>query len=436
LLRKDLTVLRRSPLLLGALLAYPIVIAVLVGLVAGYASAKPRVAFVDEDGLPPVVSVAGHAFRIRSVFDQVASEVTLVRLDAGEAARQLASGKVVATITVPPGFLAKLTTTVSSPHLILRTNGDGLAPRVTQQVQSLVYQLNRRLQAGFIAANLRYVELILHGGDASFLGRRYEVLGLDRMDSELNALPQTERVAAIRRFTRVARLALAQTGRALDATASPIRLDQPKAKGRTWVLSATAQSYGIAVTVTFLALLLAAGAAAAEKDEGTIGRLRRGLVSFGRLVWAKVALAAVVGLALGGAIALVFGIVIEVGGVTGGEPWARLPLLLASIALAAGAVGAVGTLLGTLARESRTASLLAVLVVLPVVFLGLVPRGAVSAAWWVSEALPFAHSVRLFSAALYDASPWHGVGIEAAWLLGIGLVFGALARLGMRRLAV
>jgi ABC-2 type transport system permease protein len=122
--------------------------------------------------------------------------------------------------------------------------------------------------------------------------------------------------------------------------------------------------------------------------------------------------------------------------VTGGEPWARLPLLFPCIALAAGAVGAVGTLLGTLARESRTASLLAVLVVLPVVFLGLVPRGAVSAAWWVSQALPFAHAVRLFSAALYDASPWHAVGIETAWLLGIGLVFGALARLGMRRLAV
>ncbi len=52
LLRKDLTVLRRSPLLLGALIAYPIVIALLVGLVAGYASSKPRVAFVDEDGMP------------------------------------------------------------------------------------------------------------------------------------------------------------------------------------------------------------------------------------------------------------------------------------------------------------------------------------------------------------------------------------------------
>jgi hypothetical protein len=73
--------------------------------------------------------------------------------------------------------------------------------------------------------------------------------------------------------------------------------------------------------------------------------------------------------------------------------------------------------------------------VLPVVFLGLVPRGAVSAAWWISDFLPFSHAVRFFSAALFDPSPWHRVAIETAWLLGLGAVFGAMARLGMRRLA-
>ena len=72
LLRKDLRILRRSPLLLGALLAYPVVIAVLVGLVAGYASAKPRVAFVDEDHAAATIGrrdfrEAGHAAQAASV---------------------------------------------------------------------------------------------------------------------------------------------------------------------------------------------------------------------------------------------------------------------------------------------------------------------------------------------------------------------------------
>lgn len=435
LLRKDLTVLRRSPLLLGALVAYPIVIALLVGLVAGYASSKPRVAWVDEDNLPSVVSVAGHRFRLQSVIDQVSSQVTLVKLPAAEAARELADGKVVATITVPPGFLGDLMTTVRSPSLVLETGSGGLAPRVTQQMQSLVYQLNRRLQQGYIAANLVFVRLLLHGGEGSFLGRDFHVLGLDRTQQELGKLPPSRRVQAIEEFVRVARVGLAQTGAALRATANPIALRQVSARGRTWILSAAVQSYGIALTVTFLALLLAAGAAAAEKDEGTIGRLRRGLVGDGQLVAAKLALAAVVGLALGAAIAVLFGIVVQAGGVTGGEPWARLPILFVGVAVAAGAVGAAGVLLGALAREARTASLLALLVVLPVVFLGLVPRGAVAAAWWVSEFLPFAHAVRWFGAALYDTSPWRALAVQTAWLLGIGAAFWALARLAVRRLA-
>jgi ABC-2 type transport system permease protein len=434
LLRKDLLVLRRSPLLLSALLAYPVVIALLVGLVAGYASSKPRVAWVDEDNVPPVVQVAGHRFHVQTIVDQVSRNVTLVRMSAREAARELASGKVVATITVPPGFVGTLETAARSPSLVLRTGRGALASRVTQQVQALVYQLNRKLQGVFIEANLVFVNLLLHGGHGSFLGRQFTVLGLDGTEKVLAAMPPDARVKAIGDFVRDARLGLAQTGTALKATAHPIELRQPKERGRTWVLSAQVQSYGIALTVTFLALLLAAGAAAAERDEGAIGRLRRGLVSRVELVSSKVALATVVGVALGAAIAVVFGIVVELGGVSGGEPWVRVPLLLVGVALAAAAVGAAGTALGAVAREARTASLLAVLVVLPVVFLGLVPREAVAAAYWVSELLPVAHAVRWFDAALYDASPWRALGEQTLWLLGIGAVLAALAVRAVRRL--
>jgi len=434
LVRKDLRVLRRSPLLLAALLAYPVVIALLVGLVAGYASSKPRVAWVDEDNVPPVVQVAGHRFHVQTIVDQVSRNVTLVRMSADEAARELASGEVVATITVPPGFVGTLETAARSPSLVLRTGSGALASRVTQQVQALVYRLNSELQGVFIKANLVFVQLLRHGGQGSFLGRRFTVLGLDGTQKVLASMPPGERVRAIAAFVRDAQLGLAQTGAALKATAHPIELKQPKQQGRTWVLSAQVQSYGIALTVTFLALLLAAGAAAAERDEGTIGRLRRGLVSLGQLVWSKVALAAVVGVALGAAIAIVFGVVVELGGVSGGEPWARIPLLLVGVALAAAVVGAAGALLGALARESRTASLLAVLVVLPVVFLGLIPREALAFAFWVSELLPFSHAVRWFSAALYDPSPWRVLGEQTLWLVGIGAVLWGLARRSMRRL--
>jgi hypothetical protein len=94
----------------------------------------------------------------------------------------------------------------------------------------------------------------------------------------------------------------------------------------------------------------------------------------------------------------------------------------------------LGALLGALAREARTASLVAVLVVMPIVFVGLVPKQVAPVAGWISDALPFVHAVRYFSAALYDTSPWAAVGREALWLCGLGGLFGVLARIGTRRL--
>ncbi len=85
-LAKDVRTLLRTPVLLGVLLAYPLLIAALLGLVAGYASSKPRVAFVDEDGLPAHLVVGTHAFDVAKTIDQVAQNVTLVRLAGGRGA--------------------------------------------------------------------------------------------------------------------------------------------------------------------------------------------------------------------------------------------------------------------------------------------------------------------------------------------------------------
>jgi hypothetical protein len=436
LLRKDLLVLRRSPALLGVLIAYPLVIALLIGLTAAYANAKPRVALVDLDGIPHRVSVAGKSFDVDGLIHQVAKNVELVRMSEGQASRQLAAGRVAAVITIPPGFIADLKGLVISPHLTLETGTGGITPRVRQQMQALVYNLNLHLQKAFIQADIQYVNLLLHGGKGRVLGHDFSIIGLDGTARLLRNVPDSPEKAKIVDFVHDARLALALTGNAIRATAAPIVLDEDSGHGRTSALSAQVQAYGLAITVSFLGLLLAAGSLAAERDENAIGRLVRGLVGLGQLVAAKVALAVAVAVALGLAILLGFGIAVEAGGVAGGQPWQRLPLVLLGVGLAGAAVGAVGALIGALARESRTASLVGILVVLPVVFLGLVPREIVPAAGWISDAFPFVHAVRFFASALYDGSPWSVVGREAAWLAGLGAAFGALARLSVRRLAV
>jgi ABC-2 family transporter protein len=434
LLGKDLRVLRRSPLLLAILLAYPLVIAGLVGLVASYANAKPRVALVEEEPLPEEVTVAGRTFHVDRTIDRVANEVTLLRLEADEAERQLRSGRIVALLRVPRGFLSDLRTLTRSPRLELETTRGGLSVRVTQQVQSLVYQLNRQLEDAYVEANLEYIDLLLEGGSGTFLGQEFDVLGLARAQELLEELPPGPRLDRIREFVRVASAALSQTDDALRATANPIELVETDDEGRTWVLSAQAQAYALALTLAFLCLLLAAAALAAERDEGALARFRRGLVGPGQLVAGKIALAGVAALALGSGIVLAFGAIIELGGVEGGQPWGRVPLLAMGLALSGTAFGALGAVLGALARDARTASLVAILVVLPIVFLGLVPREVAPAAAYVSDALPFAHAFRYFAAALFDLEPLDTAAREAAWLVGLTLASGIAARVAVRLL--
>jgi hypothetical protein len=441
LLVKDLRILGRSPALLAALILYPLVFAVLVGLVVRYASDRPRVAFVDLDRLPETLTVGGQRFNVPGVISEVQGSVDLVPMEEEEADRQLATGGIVAEIVVPPGFASKLRGMVESPKLVLRTARGGLSGRVEQQTQALVYALNRRLQTAYIKANLAYVKLIVEGGQGSFLGEEFDIVGLDRAAEMLDEIERTsddpeivERARELATFVREARLALGASDQSLRATANPIELEVDTKAGRTWLLSAQLQAYALGLTLAFICVLLAAAALAAERDENVIGRLLRGLVRLVDLVLVKVLLAALVAVGLGFAIALLFGALAEILDVSGGEPWERLPLLVVGLALAGAAFGAFGALIGALSRESRTAVLVAFLATLPLVLVGLVPEGAARAAWWAARAFPFSHSVDFFQAALYDTNPWGTLAREAAWLLGLALAFGAAARLAVRRL--
>ena len=441
LLGKDLRILGRSPVLVAALVVYPLVFAALVGAVVRYASDRPTIAFVDLDHLPETLTVGGQSFNVPAVLDQVNESAELVPMEEEEADRKLANGEVDAEIVVPRGFASRMRGMVESPQLIVKTARGGVATRVEQQTQALVYELNQRLQDAYIKANLEYVHLIVEGGTGTFLGNEFDVVGLQRAGEMLAEIERTtkdpavaDRAHELSNFVRQASLALGASDESLRATANPIELEVDTGAGRSWLLSAQLQAYALALTLAFICVLLAAAAIAAERDENVIGRLARGLVGLTDLVVVKVALAVLVAVALGLVIALVFGIFSAVFDVTGGEPWARLPLLAVGLVAAGAAFGAFGVLIGVVAREARTAVLVAFLVALPLVLLGLLPAGTVEAARLISKAFPFSHAVDFFQSALYDNDPWGTLAREAAWLVGLAVAFGAAARLGMRRL--
>jgi len=440
LLAKDARVLARSRLLAAGLVVSPLLVALVVSLVVRYTGERPEVSLVGEEGLPALVRVGDRTFDFRKTL-QDAPEVRLVSRAPADAARELDSGRALATLVIPPGFADRLTSMRQSPKVQLVTTRSGLSTRVVEKVRALVYQLNLELQQAYITANLGAVDLLLRGGSGKIGDTKFTLLGLAKAQRDLETLthstdPTTAASAReLLAFVRQLRGAVGQVGVFLRATANPVVLSTATRGGRAWLLSAQIQVYALALTLAFVTVLLGAAAVTAEREDATIGRLARGLVPLGRLVAEKIAFAALVSAAIGTLLALVFGAVVDLGGVSGGEPWARVPLLVAGLLLAAAAFGSFGVLLGTIGRDSGTAMLLAFLVALPLSLLGVVPAD-VRVAGWVGDLFPFGHASDLFSGVLYDASPGGALGRGAAWLAGLTLAFGALARACVRRLVV
>ena len=431
---KDLVSLRRAPLVVILLACYPLLIAGLVGLVAGYANARPQVAVVDLDHIPATTTIADHRYDIKGAIDAVAKNVRISWMSKAEAEQALRTGSVVGVITIPKGFLADLKSVVHSPTLEFETAQSGIASRVTQQMQALVYNLNLKLQDAFIKDAIRYISLIERGGKTNFLGTSYNVLGIQKARALLLAEKGNKSAAEVARFLDTAEGALSASEVSARAVAQPIKLTVETRNGRSWLFSAQMQAYALALTISILALALAAAVTASERDENVACLLGRGLVSKLSLLAAKIAVATIISLVVGLGILLAFGAIVDLGGISGGQPWGRIPLVMVGVLLFGAALGAIGTLIGALAREGRSATLGALLVALPIVLLGLVPREIVPPAGIISDFFPFSHGERFFGSALYDLHPWATIVPESLWLLGLLVFWGAVARVVLPRL--
>ena len=83
LLLKDLQILRRSPLLVALLVAYPVVLSVLIGLALSAGPDKPRVAFVNL--IPPEkhrFSVGGQRLDASKYADELFKSIEPIRVDS------------------------------------------------------------------------------------------------------------------------------------------------------------------------------------------------------------------------------------------------------------------------------------------------------------------------------------------------------------------
>ncbi len=445
LLLKDLRLLRRSPLQAALLIAYPILIALLIGFAISREPAKPRVAFLNE--IPAGARVAGGNGKLPAigVNRRICTQVECVDVGSREEAEaKVRDGDVLAALILPADLIDRLnslsTLNPETPEVEVIVNEENplKAQAVDDRIDALLAQANLFIARQIAKEGGRYLNLVVDGGSFDVLGQRIEILGLRATARILQSLrpdvPEAMRPELDRaiRFATLARDNLDVASPLIDRLAQPIAVDKQSVSAPTPPLEIFAIAVAATLTLTFVTLLLVAGSLALEREEGTFLRLSGGLVSRAGLLAEKIALGVAVGLVV--TLLMLAGLQIFVD-----LDWGRFGLWLAAIVLGGGAFAAAGAALGAAARDVRTVSLLAFMVSLPIALLSLVPSGAVGATLYdvirvVTALFPFKPALEATTAALDSAGP--SIGGPLAHLAVLAAAYAALARLGLRRFAL
>jgi len=438
LLAKDLRILRRSPLLV----LYPVVIAVLIGFALSRGPDKPEVAFYN--ALPESagrLELGGRTIdfnvEVRRLFD----DIEPVNVESRrEAIDKVESGDVLAALIIPEDLTENLQSGLEPGRVEVFYNAEDPAKKqfVENTIKAQVQTANAALTQRIAEEALDLLDLVSEGGDYSFLGQDFRVLGLKESERILREAredlpagsPQREDIERVISFAELARDNLSFSDDVLAVVGEPLRVEARSLEGGRTSLSSFAVALAVSVSMMFITLLLAAGTLALEREENAFPRLVRGLVSRTGLLVEKAGLAAVCSVSVCLVMIAGLGLFVEL-------DWGRFPLWMAALVVAGLAFAALGLAIGAITREVRASSLLAFMLSLPLAFLALVPSGAVAPALYdviraVSAAFPFKPALDALDAALNDTG---GLGGALLHLVLLMAAFGASARAGLRRFA-
>ena len=447
LLLKDLQILRRSPLLVGVLVGYSVVVSLVAGVALSSGPSKPTVAFAnlvapdDSD-----IALGGRRVDASKYADRLFEKVDPIRVRTRAAAiEKVRSGEALGALVVPADVTAKLQGTLGlsgagRPTVEVYYNADNPLKRqfVQDTIDATLADANQAISAEVLREAARYLNVIVAGGKVGLpLVGTVDILGLRKARAIIEATlatlprdaPQRAGLEQVSRFAGLAADNLDLSKPILGSISSPVRVKEHVVAGSDSSLSAFAAEAAVIGSMMFVALLLAAGMLALEREENAFGRLVRGLVSRTGLVAEKVSLAALAAFVLTTVMLGILGALL-------GLDFARAPLWLIVLALGSLAFGAMGVAIGGATREVRSASLAAFVVSLPVAALALIPSGAVADELYdlirvVSAAFPFRPGMQALDAAISGGE----LLVPLLHLAALTLGFGALARLSLRRFA-
>jgi ABC-type transport system involved in cytochrome c biogenesis permease component len=438
MLRKDLLILGRSRVLVGVLVFYPVAVALLIGLAISRAPSKPKVAIVNLSPPGATVQLGGQRLNVGHYYSQLFDQVQPVPLATrAQAVRAVESGRVLAAVVIPADIATRLSSVTSQGQVEVIYNGDALEQSfVHSTIEAALAQANLELSQQIRQLAGRVIGALVRGGGSGVAGAPQGLPSLISLPGILHRVqahepPGANRAALghVAEFAEFAAQNLGLSQQVLTTIGRPIQVRSTLLHGRRTPLDAYAVVVAVSISLMFVCVLLAAGGVALEREEYTLSRLVRGLVTHWWLIAEKVTLAA--GCSLVAAFAMLAGI-----GAFVGLDWSRAELWLVALAVAALAFGALGVAIGALAREVRAASLLAFLLSLPLAFLALVPAGAVAGGLYdairaISLLFPYKAALEALDAAVNRSSP--GLAVSLAHLLALTALFAALARLGLRR---
>lgn len=444
LLLKDLQILRRSPLQAVLLVAYPVLIALLIGFAISRSPDKPRVAFLNE--IPPGARVAAGDGKLPSVGvnRRICGRVDCVSVKSrSEAEAKVRDGEVLAALILPADLIDRLnslgTLAPETPEVDVIVNEEDpvKARLVDDRITVLLAEANLLIARQIASEGGRYLNLVVNGGEFDVLGQPVEILGLRAAAAILRSLrpavPQALRdeLDRVIRFATLARDNLDVATPLIDRLAQPIVIDKQTISAPTPPLEVFAIAAAATLTLTFVVLLLVAGSLALEREESTFARLTGGAVSRSALLTEKIGLGVAVGLVV--TLLMLAGVQLFAA-----LEWSRFGLWVVAVLAAGAALAAAGAALGAAARDVRAVSLLAFMIALPVALLSLVPSGAVGTTLFdairiVTALFPFKPALQAITAALDSTGP--GIGAPLLHLAALIVAYGAIARLSLGRLA-
>jgi ABC-2 type transport system permease protein len=447
LLVKDLQILRRSPLLAGLLIVYPIAIALMIGFALSSPPGKPKVAFYSE--VAPgqgKLSFGNQQIDIAKYASQLFQSIQPIKVSSrDQAIAKVRDGEALAALIIPadiPDQIQSLVTQgVGSPTVELILNSRDPIERqfVDQAIQARLNEVEQAVSKQVLRVAVSDLQQVLNGGSIQFLGQTFPLLGLRNSRTILQgtaaSLPKTSNLRpALRQVIGFADLAIEGLGFAspvLGSIGTPLTVDETQLAGKTTPTDSYAAAIAVIVSLMFVTLLLAAGLLALERSENVYARLVRGLVSPGTLLSEKVVLSA----GCAGAVTLIMAACVSL---FVHLDWTRFELWVVALVFGGLAFAALGVAIGGFAREVSAASLLALLISLPVAFVALVPASAVSGALkTVLDVVSFVFPFRAALDAVDNAftGSGSGIGLPLVHLAVLAAVFGALARLSLRRFA-